>query len=60
MTAKQIVRLLLADGWSAVRQRGSHQAFKHPTKAGTIVVPMHTGDLAFGTERSILKQAGLL
>lgn len=60
MTALQIEKILLADGWYCVGQRGSHKYFKHPTKPGKITVPQHRGDLDKKTERSILKQAGLL
>lgn len=60
MTALQIEKILLADGWYCVGQMGSHKYFKHPTKPGKITVPQHRGDLDKKTERSILKQAGLL
>ncbi|MBK8727747.1 MAG: type II toxin-antitoxin system HicA family toxin [Holophagaceae bacterium] len=57
---REILRLLAKDGWVAVRQSGSHRVFKHPTKPGIVVVPVHEGkDLGRGTEESILKQAGL-
>ena len=60
MTALQIEKTLLTDGWYCVGAKGSHKHFKHPTKPGKITVPQHRGDLDKKTERSILKQAGLL
>ena len=59
MTAREIVALIERAGWKKHRQKGSHAVFKHETLRGRIVVPMHTGDLPKGTERSILKKAGL-
>jgi predicted RNA binding protein YcfA (HicA-like mRNA interferase family) len=54
------VRLIEADGWVAVRQSGSHRIYRHPTKPGQLVVPMHFGkEIATGTLQSILKEAGL-
>jgi len=45
---------------SSVRQRGSHRQLAHPTKPGTVTVAGHPSDtLSPGTERSILRQAGL-
>ena len=43
MTAKEIVRILKADGWIEKAQRGSHLQMVHPTKPGKVTLPMHTG-----------------
>ena len=59
MTAKEIIKILKKDGWYEVKQTGSHKQFLHPIKKGKTTVPMHNGDIAPGTLRSILKQAGL-
>jgi predicted RNA binding protein YcfA (HicA-like mRNA interferase family) len=60
MTAKEILKLLKADGWIEKSQRGSHLQLIHPQKSGKVTVPMHTGkDLDPKTANSILKQAGL-
>lgn len=57
----EIIKLLEADGWYQVGQRGSHRQFKHPVKPGRVTVPVgrNSKDLPLGTERNILKQAGL-
>nr|WP_307870217.1 type II toxin-antitoxin system HicA family toxin [Aggregatibacter actinomycetemcomitans] len=39
--------------------KGSHQQFKHDTKAGRVTVPHPRKDLQIKTVNSILKQAGL-
>jgi predicted RNA binding protein YcfA (HicA-like mRNA interferase family) len=52
--------MLEADGWRISGQEGSHRHFRHPTKPGLIVVPMHSGkEIGKGLLHSILKKAGL-
>jgi predicted RNA binding protein YcfA (HicA-like mRNA interferase family) len=41
MRAREIIRVLEADGWSEARSKGSHRQFKHPNKPGTLTVPVH-------------------
>jgi predicted RNA binding protein YcfA (HicA-like mRNA interferase family) len=59
MKAREVVKLLMKDGWYEKRQNGSHKQFSHAIKKGTVTVPMHGGDIPIGTLKSILKQAGL-
>ncbi len=60
MKVRDVLRLLLDDGWYLARSRGSHHQYKHPTKTGRVTVPgSGNDDLAPGTLNSILKQAGL-
>lgn len=60
MKVRDLLRLIEVDGWTLMRTRGSHRQYKHPTKAGIVTVPGHLDDdIALGTLRSILKQAGL-
>jgi predicted RNA binding protein YcfA (HicA-like mRNA interferase family) len=58
---REILKVLEADGWFFVRQKGSHKQFKHPIKLGTVTVAVHSlsDDLSPMTLNSILKQAGL-
>ena len=60
MKVRDVIRLLLNDGWFRVATRGSHHQYKHPTKPGRVTVPgSGNDDLAPGTLASILKQADL-
>jgi predicted RNA binding protein YcfA (HicA-like mRNA interferase family) len=59
LTAKEIIKKIEAVGWHFLRQKGSHRIFVHDSVPGIIIVPMHKGDLKIGTERDILRQAGL-
>lgn len=56
---RSILKALLADGWSKVRQSGSHVQLRHPTKPGLVTVPHPKKDIPLGTLRSIEKQAGI-
>jgi len=58
-TSKEMIKLLVKDGWYLVGIEGSHYQYKHPTKKGKITIPMHSKDLKKGLANSILKQAGL-
>ena len=60
MEVRQVIGLLMADGWALVATRGSHRQFKHPTKPGRITVAGKPSDeLAPGTLKSIAKQSGV-
>ena len=58
MTSRQVLRVLARAGWRVERQEGGHAILEHPD-GGTVVVPVHPGDLRPGTLRGILRQAGL-
>ncbi len=59
MKSFALIRLLEADGWVLDRVRGSHHVFRHPDKAGIVVVPHPKKDLGKGLVASIRRQAGL-
>jgi predicted RNA binding protein YcfA (HicA-like mRNA interferase family) len=60
LRANEVVRILEEDGWASTGQSGGHRLFRHPIKAGLVVVPMHAGkELGKGLVHSILKKAGL-
>jgi predicted RNA binding protein YcfA (HicA-like mRNA interferase family) len=56
----EIIKIIEADGWCLDRVKGSHRQFHHPMKPGTVTVSgKRSTDLPIGTERSILRQAGI-
>ncbi len=60
LKAKEMEKIILADGWVFRNQEGSHKHYTHPTKPGKVTIPFHRGkDLNKKTEFSIRKQAGL-
>ncbi|WP_445267983.1 type II toxin-antitoxin system HicA family toxin [Synechococcus sp. C9] len=38
MKVREVIARLEADGWYQVRTKGSHRHFRHPTKAGLVMV----------------------
>lgn len=60
MKVRDAITLIKEDGWLQVVMRGSHRQFKHAAKPGRVTIAgKPSDDLAPGTLRSILKQAGL-
>ncbi|APM37969.1 type II toxin-antitoxin system HicA family toxin [Clostridium kluyveri] len=60
MTAREVIKLLKANGWVKKNQNGSHAQFIHPAKKCKVQVPIHGHkDLKKKTLESIFKQAGL-
>lgn len=50
--------MLEADGWSQVRQKGSHRVFKHADKGGIVAIAgAGSKDVPPGTLKAILEQA---
>lgn len=61
MKARELEKLVMEKGWYEVRQQGSHRIYKHAEITGIVVIPFHgSKDIPKGTERSILKKAGLI
>jgi predicted RNA binding protein YcfA (HicA-like mRNA interferase family) len=60
VSGNEAIRALEMLGFQEVRQRGSHIVLRKETDEGArgCVVPLH-GELAIGTLRGILKQAGV-
>jgi predicted RNA binding protein YcfA (HicA-like mRNA interferase family) len=60
MKIRDVIKLIEADGWRVVTQRGSHRQYKHPSKAGKVTVAGHpSAETAPKTLKSILEQAGV-
>jgi predicted RNA binding protein YcfA (HicA-like mRNA interferase family) len=56
MTDKELIRIILDDGWYFVRQTGGHRQFKHPVKKGIVTVPYK---IKKNIELSVMRQAGI-
>ena len=56
-SADEVCRALKSAGFLPKSQKGSHLKLKHPD-GRTVIVPNYS-EIALGTLRSILKQAGL-
>lgn len=58
-SSREIMRLLIEDGWYEVSSVGSHHQFKHPIKRGRVTLKHPDRDIPLKTLRSIEKQAQL-
>ena len=59
MTPREMVRLLIQNGFEGISQNGSHKKLYNSNTNKTIIVPYHSKELKKGLEQAILKQAGL-
>lgn len=61
LKVSEMIKLIEDDGWYLVAVRGSHRQYKHSVKPGRVTVPGKLSkELPPGTERSILRQAGII
>ncbi|MBC8050460.1 MAG: type II toxin-antitoxin system HicA family toxin [Chitinophagales bacterium] len=59
-SSREVIKLLLEDGWFDAGQTGSHRHFKHPVKKGKVTVPHPKRDFPVKTLKSIEKASGLI
>lgn len=58
-SSREVVKLLIADGWYEVHCVGDHHQFKHPTKKGRVTVTHPKKDVTKLTLKGIEQQSGL-
>ena len=58
-SSREVIALLLKDGWYFVKSKGDHYQFKHPIKKGRVTVQHPVKDLGINELKSIERQAGL-
>ncbi len=58
-SSREVIKILLADGWYEVSCVGDHHQYKHPSKPGKVTVVHPEKDIPTGTLKSIAKQAGI-
>ena len=57
---REIIKEREEEGWTQIRQTGSHHHFKHDEHSGSVCVAGNLGDeVPKGTLSSIVRQAGL-
>jgi predicted RNA binding protein YcfA (HicA-like mRNA interferase family) len=60
VSGKRMGKILEGHGWTLIRIKGSHYIYSHPDSRVRIPVPVHGNeDLRIGTQRDIMRQAGL-
>lgn len=58
-SSRELVKILLSDGWYEVACVGDHHQYKHPFKKGKVTIPHPKKDLPKKTVKSIFQQAGI-
>lgn len=58
-SSRQIIKMLISDGWYEVGCDGDHHQFKHPLKKGRVTVTHPPKGIPIGTLKSIERQAGI-
>lgn len=58
-TAKNVIKVLLKDGWIERRVRGSHHIFTKEGEENIVVVPTSKKTIPIGTLKNIERQAKL-
>lgn len=58
-SSREILKMLLDDGWYEVNCVGDHHQFKHPIKPGRVTLRHPVKDLNVRDLKSIERQSGL-
>lgn len=58
-SSREVLAMLLADGWYEVNCVGDHHQFKHPSKPGRVTLRHPVKDLDIRDLKSIERQSGL-
>lgn len=58
-SSREVIQMLLKDGWYEVSVQGSHHQYKHPFKKGRTTVKHPDKDIPVATLKSIARQSGL-
>ena len=59
ISSKEVIKILIENGWYEVRVSGSHHQFKHNAKKGTVTVKHPDKDIPKVTLKSIERQSGI-
>ena len=59
LTAQQLIKILIRNGFVLSRQKGSHRIYKHKESGAIVPVPLHGGNrpIFIGTFLEIVKQS---
>ena len=58
-SSRELISMIVADGWELDRTVGSHRHYRHPSKPGTVTIPHPKKDVPLKTAKSIATQAGI-
>ena len=58
-SSRDVLKMLLKDGWVEINCEGDHHQFKQPTKPGKVTLRHPVKDLGVRDLKSIERQSGL-
>jgi len=58
LSSEEVIKILLANGFEFVSQRGSHRKYRNGS-GETVIVPAGRKEMPRGTAQSIIRQSGL-
>lgn len=58
-SSREVLQILIADGWYEVACDGDHHQFKHPKKSGKVTLTHPVKDIPIRTLKSISRQSGI-
>lgn len=58
-SSREVIQILIANGWREVGCDGDHHNFKHSTIKGKVTVTHPRKDIPIGTLKSISRQSGI-
>ena len=58
-SSREVIKVLLDDGWKEIACDGDHHQYKHPTKKGKVTITHPKKHIPIGTLKSIERQAGI-
>jgi len=58
-SSREVISILIKDGWYFVNQEGSHRHYEHPFKKGKTTVPHPKKHIPIRTLKNIEQQTGL-
>ena len=59
-SSREVLKMLMVDGWYEVNCVGDHHQLKHPTKPGRVILTHTVKDIPQKTLKSISKQSGVI
>lgn len=58
-SSRDVIKMLIADGWYEINVEGSHHQYKHPVKKGKVTLKHPCKDIPPRTLKSIAHQSGI-
>ena len=58
-SSREVIKILVADGWYFIGQEGSHRHYRHPVKSGKVTVTHPKKRVSMTVLKGVERQSGL-